>query len=177
MEQLAQLWNHTSFSKPSQLFYNIQKNRLRKVEVGEDEQVIECLMFFRKGVEPKWEDPANESGGSFIVELKEIPSADIDLIWKVLVFQLIGNSFPYTELVTGFRLLDRMKKHSLLKLELWTKVGLAKHINNSEERQRNEKLKEKVSQALHKVLVRIPSLQSLSVHSIILKDHHTTHKA
>ena len=147
------------------------------MEVGDDEQVIECMMFFRKGVEPKWEDPANESGGSFIVELKEVPSEEIDLIWKTLVFQLIGNSFPYTDLVTGFRLLDRMKKHSLVKLELWTKVGLAKHIKNKEELRRNEDLKEKVSQALHKVLVEIQSLKSLSVHSIILKDHYTTNKA
>jgi hypothetical protein len=43
-------------------------------------------MLFRKGVEPKWEDPANESGGSFIVELKELNTSDIDLVWKTLVF-------------------------------------------------------------------------------------------
>ena len=43
-------------------------------------------MLFREGVEPKWEDPANESGGSFIVELKEFTSDDIDLVWKTLVF-------------------------------------------------------------------------------------------
>jgi hypothetical protein len=70
-----------------------------------------------------------------------------------------------------------MKKHNLLKLELWTKVGLAKHHPSSKEYQENKRLKEEVSQALHKVLIKIQSLQNLSVHSIILKDHHTTNKA
>lgn len=95
-------------------------------------------MLFRKGVEPKWEDPANESGGSFIVELKDLTPDDIDLVWKNLVFKLTGNTFPFADLVTGFRLLDRMKKHNLLKLELWTKVGLAKHRTNTEEYKRNK---------------------------------------
>lgn len=115
------------------------------MEIGDEEKVIECLMLFRKGIEPKWEDPSNESGGSFIVELKDLASSDIDLVWKYLVFQLIGNTFPYTDLVTGFRLLDRMKKHNLLKLELWTKVGLAKHKVGSEEYDKNKELKEKVT--------------------------------
>lgn len=102
-------------------------------------------MLFREGVEPKWEDPANESGGSFIVELKDFTSEDIDLVWKTFVFQLTGNTFPYAELVTGFRLLDRMKKHNLLKLELWTKVGLAKYAANTKEYQDNKQLKEEVT--------------------------------
>lgn len=84
-------------------------------------------MMFKSGVEPKWEDPANETGGSFILELKEVQPSQIDQIWKLLVFQLLGNTFPLASQVTGFRILDRMKKHRLIKIELWTKIGLSKH--------------------------------------------------
>ena len=51
-----------------------------------------------------------------------------------------------------------MKKHNLLKLELWTKVGLAKHKKESKEHKHNTELKEEVAEALHKILIKIQSL-------------------
>ena len=42
----------------------------------------------------------------------------MDLLWENLVFTLIGESFPYSENITGFRLMNKPKK-SQLKIELW----------------------------------------------------------
>lgn len=47
-------------------------------------------MFFKNGIEPKWEDPKNEFGGSLIIELTEMTQEILDGIWKGLTFRLIG---------------------------------------------------------------------------------------
>lgn len=84
-------------------------------------------MLFKKGIEPIWEDPANASGGILNIQIEDLEDeASIDLIWKNLTFALIGNTFPYSEHVNGFRFLDRLKKFKLIKLEVWLDVGLAK---------------------------------------------------
>ena len=40
--------------------------------VGNNEKILEVLMLFKKGIDPKWEDPKNAIGGSLIVELNFI---------------------------------------------------------------------------------------------------------
>ena len=36
---------------------------------GNEESTIECLMLFKENIEPTWEDKANCTGGSFILEI------------------------------------------------------------------------------------------------------------
>lgn len=48
----------------------------------------------------------------------------MDRLWKTIVYSLCGNTFPYSDLVTGFRLLDRLKRFSILKIELWTTISV-----------------------------------------------------
>ncbi len=33
-------------------------------------QVIECIMLFKEGIRPEWEDPENAGGGHFVVQLR-----------------------------------------------------------------------------------------------------------
>ena len=63
----------------------------------------------------------------------------MDAIWKKILFLLIGESWKFSEYITGIRLVDRQKKHNCLKLEVWTTLG-RKNEDISEE-QKN-KLKE-----------------------------------
>ena len=59
----------------------------------QEQKVIECMMLFRKGISPSWEDPRNEKGGSLVVELKPESPEQIDGFWQELVFSMLGNSF------------------------------------------------------------------------------------
>lgn len=87
-------------------------------------------MLFKKGIEPKWEDPMNEFGGSLITQIDNVKDKEIDDVWKNLVFGIVGNSIPNAEHINGFRFLDRLKKHNHVKIEIWIDCGLAKHVNN-----------------------------------------------
>ena len=104
-------------------------------------------MIFKNGVEPKWEDPANQVGGSFILEYLLQPDTsqdDIDCLWRRIVFSIVGNSFPYADQVTGFRFMDRIKKFNTLKIELWTTFSVKNGDKTADGLIRREK-KEKCS--------------------------------
>lgn len=47
----------------------------------------------------------------------------MDAIWKKIIIILLGESWEFSEYVTGIRLVDRQKKHNCLKLEIWTTLG------------------------------------------------------
>ncbi len=66
---LAQLFKHTNYSKATNFFYDIDKNTIKKVIDKGEETSVECLMLFKENIEPKWEDPANSVGGSFVLEI------------------------------------------------------------------------------------------------------------
>ena len=48
------------------------------------------------------------------------------MIWRDLVFALAGNTFPFTDHVCGIRLIDRLKKFNVIKIELWIDAGTGK---------------------------------------------------
>lgn len=133
LEQFAALWNNTLYSSPSKFFFSPQSNKMRRILVDKEEKVLECIMLFKKGIEPKWEDPKNEDGGSLILLIDNLTlDSQIDEIWKNLVFALVGNTFPNTAHVNGIRFMDRFKKHGQLKLEVWINVGLMKYKKDEE---------------------------------------------
>lgn len=35
--------------------------------LDKNEKMLECIMLFKEGIEPKWEDPKNEVGGSLVI--------------------------------------------------------------------------------------------------------------
>jgi len=67
----------------------------------------------------------NLTGGSFVLEVNMTDSSeeDVEAAWKTIVFSLVGNNFPYSEKVTGFRFMDRMKRFNNLKIEMWTTIS------------------------------------------------------
>jgi hypothetical protein len=138
-----------------------------------EENIVECLMLFKRGIEPKWEDPANQYGGSLIVELKETTNDQLDEIWKNIVFALIGHNFPFSECVNGFRLLDRIKKLDLVKFEIWINKGLSSYKKTDPIYQKNYEIKEAITKRMKDV---ISKTVTISEYSIIYKDHYTANK-
>lgn len=72
---------------------------------------------------PKWEDKVNKLGGNFCLEMKDVRSDQMDDIWKRLLLILVGESWEFSEYVTGIRIVDRQKKYNTLKIEIWTTFG------------------------------------------------------
>ena len=175
LDEFAAMWKHTSYGHPSTLFFDVQRFMSKRfaLEEGDEEKVAESLLLFRKGVTPEWEDPANKYGSSMVIEFKEATPAEIDEVWKSLVFGIVGNSFPHGERVMGLRFLDRLKKHQQLKCEVWTSVPGRSSCKNKEEADVNEKLMDDIINHFHKLCSKT---FSFSVHSITTKDHNVANK-
>lgn len=95
---------------------------------------------------PTWEDPANKLGGNFCLEMKQVNAAQMDKIWQKLLLILVGESWEFSEYVTGIRIVDRQKKYSTLKVEIWTTFGFK---NPNFEREERAELKDRFRVSMH----------------------------
>jgi hypothetical protein len=136
-------------------------------------KIVDGLFMFKQGVEPKWEDALNQKGSDIWCELPGLDSASIDRFWRGLLFALIGENFPHHEYITGFRILDRMKKHRSIKFELWISCGLVGHRPGSEEYQKHQTIIDEITKYLHQI---ISLVTDISVHSIAKKEHSVVNK-
>ena len=175
LEEFAILWKHTSYGSPSRLFFDVPRQMGKKfsVRASEDEKVTESLLLFRKGVNPEWEDPANKNGSSLIAEFREASPKEIDGLWKSLVFSIVGGTFPHSERVMGLRVLDRLKKHQMLKCEVWTSVPFKNPRKTKEENDMNENMMNDIMKHFHQLC---NENVTLSIHGIIVKDHNVANK-
>ena len=174
--QFSLLWKNTSYATPSSIFFDFQNQRIRKVVLSEEEELqktVDGLLLFRDGILAKWEDPENAEGCSLIAEFREPSKREIDAIWTNLVFALIGGSFPHRECVNGMRMLDRLKRHRVVKFEVWLSVGLKKWKNNSEQYRVNE---EKINNIINHFHSLFNPIVPLSVHTITTNDHFVANK-
>ena len=56
---------------------------------------INSVEYFKKGIEPKWEDPRNEKGGRFVFPVPRTQE-NKDELYQQLVFFLLGDCLLYT---------------------------------------------------------------------------------
>jgi len=77
-------------------------------------------MFFRNGIQPTWEDKANQNGGMWRIVIKkhEDRSKYLDTFWLELLMALVGEQFRYSMDITGCVVKRRQKED---RIELWTK--------------------------------------------------------
>ena len=170
LAKFAAVWKNTPYNSLSAFFFDLKNSELKKMTIAGEERVVEALLLFRAGIEPKWEDPQNLQGTSLICELHDPAPEDLDLIWSDLVFALIGERFEYSEEINGVRVLDRLQKFGLVKVELWIKVGLLKQKQGSAEYERNKAVRNSVTAEFFKLLKgRVPDVVEAM---IIPKDHH-----
>jgi len=73
--------------------------------------------FFKNGIEPTWEDAANQKGGKWWFELPKSESALMDDLWLWTLLALIGEYFETSEDINGAVVSPRAR---VTKLALWT---------------------------------------------------------
>ena len=56
------------------MFFSVEQNKTRKIILNNEEKTLECLMLFKKGIQPEWEDKKNAEGGSLILQVEELQS-------------------------------------------------------------------------------------------------------
>ncbi|XP_022169968.1 eukaryotic translation initiation factor 4E-like [Myzus persicae] len=49
--------------------------------------------FFKKGIQPMWEEEPNKGAGAWIIEVENQMNNDLNLIWSDLLFTLISGGF------------------------------------------------------------------------------------
>ena len=73
------------------------------------------VYFFKEGVKPMWEDPANKGGGKFFLHIKKSFATKL---WENLLFSLVSEEIPEMKLVNGIIL----KIHRLeVVFYIWTR--------------------------------------------------------
>ncbi len=123
IEDFWRYFNH--LPKPSQVFYDGDS---RKV-VGPTSKRVEEYSLFKKGIEPKWEDEANMTGGEWFIR-QTLDMDVLDMYWQNLVLGCIGESIEDgadlssnkcgMNVVNGARVVDKGKGgYPVFRLELW----------------------------------------------------------
>mmetsp|Transcript_17688 Transcript_17688/g.30723 ORF Transcript_17688/g.30723 Transcript_17688/m.30723 type:complete len:210 (+) Transcript_17688:24-653(+) len=84
--------------------------------------------LFKEGISPKWEDAANENGGTWAIMVPKNESSSLDAKWMKSVFMLIGDQMDPENIddVAGLSLTIRKQKEN--RLGLWTKTAANKDL-------------------------------------------------
>ena len=82
--------------------------------------------MFKAGVKPEWEDPVNQNGSEFRIEVKMYNNNDtIQQIWQKVVIDMVLGEFPHiSDGIAGVRINQRHKNFSFInfRLEIWMTV-------------------------------------------------------
>lgn len=121
----SQIYNGSVLGKVSN-FINSEKKVLRGASETDKEPLFEnlpvdCLMLYRKGIKPEWEDPKNAEGGHWTLEIHS-PDLDIaDALWQDFGCNQVGEVWNHSERINGGRVLIRSKfsSNTLIKFEFW----------------------------------------------------------
>ena len=176
LEKFASLWKHTTYSRPSELFFDLDRDSMKKFRIDEqdaEEKVVDGLFLFKENIEPKWEDPVNQKGCSISLDIYNLPGENIDKLWRDMTFATIGQNFPFSENVNGFRILDRMKKHRFIKFELWMSCGVAAYKPGTPEYLRNDEMVKAITEYAHQLISRT---HEISIYNLIKKEHFVANK-
>lgn len=98
--------------------------------------------MFRKGIEPKWEDPAHKQGGAWVFKARK---QHANIIWENLLLGLIGEQFELANEVTG--VLVHSAVQDINKFQVWFRHG------------RNDEVIQKVRQDFLKIIDLSPETQ------------------
>lgn len=101
IESVIEFWqffNH--YPSPSSIF----NNGVCKPTMGN--RAISAVSFFKKGIEPKWEDPVNQNGAEWqkIKFNRQNPLTELDSNWFELLMACVGEQIDDT--ITGIRIVD-----------------------------------------------------------------------
>lgn len=104
----------------SEVFYDGKSKKL----IGEG-RLIKSFALFKKGIEPRWEDPANATGSEY-VSSGFFHNDIFDAFWENLVLGLIGETMDEGDMICGCRVVDQTRKSNAkptYKIELWMRTA------------------------------------------------------
>ena len=84
--------------------------------------MVSAINMFKTGIIPAWEDPQNQHGSEFRIELKAHNPEKVQIAWEKLVQDMVTGNMPMvSEIVTGVRLVQRQKNFMFnnYRIELW----------------------------------------------------------
>ena len=108
-----------------QMYNSIIKTN--EIEVGE------YLYFFKKDIEPTWEDPNHTNGGEFVLKFnkdKKLNNNNLNEVWMRCCLLIIGNICDNDEYITGVLAQTTKRDH---KIKIWTKTTdeiIIRHIGS-----------------------------------------------
>jgi len=114
---------------PSDVFYDGRNKK--RVGSPPNDRTIESFSLFKKNVAPEWEDPANKTGGEWVMR-KSFRAEEIDEYWRNIVYGIVGETIEdpaVGDMITGARVVDKSngKGHQpTYRLELWLRTKDAK---------------------------------------------------
>lgn len=115
-------WNH--LPQPSELLDG--KKFVR--ESPEGRSIVDCLMLFREGVKPEWEDPANATGGHFQIQLNhKVGGAQIDEYWNNVVLGMVTGAIKPADMITGVRLVDKLGLQNTVRQHIRFEIWYSNH--------------------------------------------------
>ncbi|CAG9317723.1 unnamed protein product [Blepharisma stoltei] len=148
-----QHWNYLPHAKPTDLFTNpVTKT---KVIIEPLKKNIEAIGVFESGIQPAWEDPSNAEGSDLTIRRK-FEFESLNHFWDRFVFAVIGETFPFSEEVTGCRIVEKV--NGIYKFELWLKF-------NASDQRFTEKTKELKEQMINLVF------SNFSINDITVNSH------
>lgn len=112
-----QHWHVLPHADPKQIFTDMPQ-KMRRTYGGIK---IDSVGIFVEGVEPAWEDPANKTGCDIYAKIQVSVDVLKD-IWDRFVFGVIGETIPHSEVITGVRIVEKLR--GVTKIELWLSCGL-----------------------------------------------------
>ncbi|EPZ35641.1 isopentenyl-diphosphate delta-isomerase [Rozella allomycis CSF55] len=74
--------------------------------------------YFREGIEPSWEDPENENGGRWYVNIRKDPR--VNEAWVTTVLACVGSLFEHSDNVCGCVITVRQQSR-MYRLAIWIK--------------------------------------------------------
>ena len=78
-------------------------------------------MFFKEGIRPAWEDPANANGGSYTLQLKGPSTTAVgEFLWLNTMMMVVGSTLTHFDKVTGIFYARRSNRSDRLSLWLTT---------------------------------------------------------
>jgi len=119
LESYKRIYTFRNLKDMIVLIENIHKNLVKR-----------CMLFIMKNdINPVWEDKSNSNGGCFCFK---IPENDIELVWKMFVYKIIGCDIDETiyKHINGISVSPK-RKNCIIKVWMNTKEYKNADIFNS----------------------------------------------
>lgn len=87
---------------------------------------IDGYSMFKEGINPAWEDPANQYGGELRMIRGVTNLEQLNILWENIVLALIGEMIEETDEICGCRITDKSKigkgpNKSIYNIHIWLK--------------------------------------------------------